>query len=96
MSTDSRQAIQDGLTTKIPVDWRLSKDILESSQKDVSKIPQSCGLLSQKELEITSHDGTYILEKVHSSTWSAEEVCLAFCKRSAIVQQLVKTPILSE
>lgn len=46
-------------------------------------------MLSPKELEITAQDGTSILEKVHSRYWTAEEVTLAFCKRSAIVQQLV-------
>lgn len=51
---------------------------------------RSCGLLSDRELEITdAEDCTAILEKIHSKEWSAYEVTVAFCKRAAIAQQLV-------
>ncbi|KAH8173611.1 amidase domain-containing protein [Sarocladium implicatum] len=83
------QATQSRLAAKIPAQWRLSDEILQSSQKDVSDIPRTCGLLTERELDITIRDSTYILEQVHSAQYSAEEVCLAFCKRSAIVHQLV-------
>lgn len=84
------QKVQRALASKIPEAWRLPQHLLESQQKDVSGIPASCGILSEDELTITACDATEILSKVHSGVWSAEQVCLAFCKRAAIAQQLVR------
>lgn len=51
---------------------------------------KSCGLLSDRELEITDvQDCVALLEKVHSKEWSALEVTVAFCKRAAIAHQLL-------
>jgi amidase len=51
---------------------------------------RSCGLLTAHELEITEvDDAVALLEKLHSKTWSALEVTVAFCKRAAVAQQLV-------
>lgn len=51
---------------------------------------RSCGLLTDRELEITDvEDCVALLEKVHSRAWSALEVTVAFCKRAAIAQQLI-------
>ena len=51
----------------------------------------SANILSERELEITTaKDAIYILEKIHTRIWSAEEVTRAFCKRAAIAQQLVR------
>lgn len=74
---------------KIPAEWHLSKADLQDTRKDVSEIPRTCGLLNERELLITGHDGTHILSQIHSGTWTAEDVCIAFCKRAAIVHQLV-------
>ena len=50
----------------------------------------SCGLLTPRELEITDvEDATTLLNKIQSKEWSAFEVTVAYCKRSAIAQQLV-------
>ncbi|KIX01047.1 uncharacterized protein Z518_10113 [Rhinocladiella mackenziei CBS 650.93] len=83
-------AVRAARDEKIPVDWRLNASILSTLPKNVKPIFESCGILSSKELEITNvRDATALLEKLHSATWSAEEVTVAFCKRAAIAQQLI-------
>ncbi|KAJ9503789.1 hypothetical protein H2202_000928 [Exophiala xenobiotica] len=81
---------QNALNAKIPQEWRLPRHLLETTEKDVTWVPASSGILSEKELAITLCDATEIIQKVHAGTWSAEEVCLAFCKRAAVAQQLVR------
>ncbi len=72
----------------IPEKWRLpSKD---PSLTDVRKVPETCGLLTQKQLAITEHTATGLLSKLHSETWSSVEVVEAFCGRAAIAHQLVR------
>jgi amidase len=78
------------LNAKIPQAWRLPRHLLETTEKDVTWVPASSGILSEKELATTLCDATEIIQKIHAGTWSAEEVCLAFCKRAAIAQQLVR------
>lgn len=69
----------------------MEKEFLEPEQRDVSGVPAASGILSQEEVDITIKDATAILEKIHAGVWSAEKVCLAFCKRAAIAQQLVSS-----
>lgn len=74
----------------IPEEWRLKT--IPSAAEAVSAllIVETCGILSAWELDVTSpsHSAPYILEKIHSSTWTAYDVTVAFCKRAAVVQQL--------
>ncbi|KAK4498039.1 hypothetical protein PRZ48_010695 [Zasmidium cellare] len=66
----------------IPSEWRVK------TPSDSQNVLQS-GLLSEKELKITSdHDAVDILERIKTRQYSAEEVTRAFCKRAAIAQQL--------
>lgn len=78
------------MDAKIPSDWRLPQEFLASDQRDVTGVPAACGILSDDELDITAKDATEILQNIHSGQWTAEQVCLAFCKRAAIAQQLVR------
>ncbi|EXJ84240.1 hypothetical protein A1O3_04907 [Capronia epimyces CBS 606.96] len=80
---------QEALAAKIPAAWRLPQQFLDSQQKDVSGIPAVCGILSEDDLVITAADATELLHQIHTGVWTAEQVCLAFCKRAAIAQQLV-------
>lgn len=87
------QAKQASAAAKIPAEWQLSPDILgqvsQDAPKDVLHIPGDCGILSEKELQITENfDATALLEKLASREFSALEVTRAFCKRAAIAQQL--------
>ncbi|KAJ2996299.1 hypothetical protein NUW58_g1013 [Xylaria curta] len=75
--------------SKIPEAWLISPDIIKNSTNFMG-IPDTCGVLSDVECEITSnYDATSILEMVKAGTFSVEQVTVAFCKRAAIAQQLV-------
>lgn len=72
----------------IPSEWRINPP--HSSAKNVKDVPITCGLLTKRELAITSdNDAVDVLEKIKTGQYSAEEVTRAFCKRAAIAQQLV-------
>lgn len=53
------------------------------------RVPRDCGLLSERELNITEqHDAVAIVEKIRDGVFTVEDVVTAFCKRAAIVQQV--------
>lgn len=53
-------------------------------------VPTSCGILSAEEVRITSdYDAVNLVEEVAKGRYTAEAVTVAFCKRAAIVHQLV-------
>ncbi len=75
--------------SRIPQAWRLPTTPPSSSDADVRSIPQTSGILSARELTITSsHDATALASLIRSRTYTATEVALAFCKRAAIAHQL--------
>lgn len=82
------------VASKLPQEWKLPPNILEdvtpNANTNVLDIPGKCGLLTNKELEITEkYDAVALLEKMASRELSSSEVTLAFCKRAAIAHQLV-------
>ncbi|GAA6003800.1 uncharacterized protein JCM10292_003380 [Rhodotorula paludigena] len=84
-AAEKKQA-QDRL---IPAAWRLSPELLADDRADVTGVPKECGILSDRELEITELDEVEELAKrIAQGTYSAVEVTTAFCKRAAIAQQL--------
>lgn len=93
--SDLISAKRQALDSKIPKEWRLSEKVLssisETSDMDVCEIPETCGLLTEQELEITNSDGTSILCMLRDGEVKAVDVCTAFCKRAAIAQQTVHT-----
>lgn len=52
-----------------------------------SKLVQTCGLLSPRELSIISLTATKLLEYIHNQTFTALKVTRAFCKSAAIAHQ---------
>lgn len=89
------EAKRAALLASIPQEWIIPADILPSEdQLDVTTFPEQSGFFTEKELEITSTKIPALLEKVHSRTWTSEEVAQAFCKRAAVAHQL--TNCLSE
>ncbi|KAJ5261383.1 hypothetical protein N7478_011978 [Penicillium angulare] len=78
--------------SKIPAEWRLSKDILAAAKSNgvsVLDIPAKCGVLSESEIAITEiSDATALRDKLAVGALSAVDVATAFCKRAAIAQQL--------
>ncbi|GAA6022599.1 hypothetical protein JCM10207_003919 [Rhodosporidiobolus poonsookiae] len=74
----------------IPAEWKLPQTILnDTSVVDVTAIPRSCGILSERELEITELDDVEELaSRLATRSYSAVEVTTAFCKRASIAHQL--------
>ncbi|OSX66101.1 hypothetical protein POSPLADRAFT_1131808 [Postia placenta MAD-698-R-SB12] len=72
----------------IPKDWLIQ--VPDEHIVDVTAVPERCGLLSDRELQITNTgDVNEILDKLAKGEWSAVEVTNAFCKRAIIAHQLV-------
>ena len=74
--------------SRIRPEWQINIGV--DAGVDVRDIPAKSGLLTLRELEITSdNDAVDILAKIRTREYSAVEVTRAFCKRAAIAQQLV-------
>ncbi|KAH9935683.1 general amidase [Fomitopsis serialis] len=72
----------------IPKEWLISTP--PDTALDVTVIPEECGLLTARELEITNTvDVGALLDKLASAEWSAVEVTTAFYKRAIVAHQLV-------
>lgn len=79
------------ISANIPEEWYLPQDLIDNPPKDVSNIPNTCGLLSAQELEITeAHDATSLAEAIAARKYTAVTVVKAFIKRAAIAHQLVR------
>lgn len=76
---------------KIPREWVLSGDILDRPPRLLEyDLPRRSGLLSENELDITeNYTASQLLVKLASGRVSSLDVTTAFCKRSAIAQQVV-------
>ena len=73
----------------IPWEWKLSESLTQNDQTSVLDIPGRCGILNERELDITeNYDAIALLEKLASRQFTAVEVTTAFSKRAAIAQQL--------
>ena len=71
----------------IPKEWLIKTP--SDSLLNVTHVPEECGLLSSKELEITNSDVPTLLKKLASAEWSSVDVTLAFYKRAIVAHQLV-------
>lgn len=76
------------LKKQIPDEYRLSESHLTNPPLNVTPIPETCGILTQKELAITDLDATGVLASIASGKLTAVEVVTAFGKRAAIAHQL--------
>lgn len=84
----------------IPADWRLSTETLAKlSGKGTAnagrliqlQAARNSGLLSEKELDITEqHTANQLLERMARRELTSREVTVAFAKRAALAQQLVR------
>lgn len=93
------QAKLASTSAKIPAAWKLSDDLLKdgglTSSRNVLNVPRESGILTERELELTeAYDATDLVHKLASGEIGAEELTVAFCKRAAIAQQLVKSPMI--
>ena len=84
--SQAKQAARDSL---IPQEWRLSSKFLNDETLNVLNIPRTCGILSPPEIAITETPADELVRQMSKGQLSSYDVTLAFCKRSAIAQQLV-------
>lgn len=85
---DSKKAEQ---LSRIPKEWRIQDSQLPTAKDvDLRPIAESCGILTDLELEITGdkYDATSLAAEIAKGTYTATQVTTAFCKRAAISQQL--------
>lgn len=72
----------------IPKDWLINTP--PEGVLDITSVPRECGLLSEKEIEITeTEDVDALLQKLATAEWSSVEVTTAFYKRAIVAHQLV-------
>lgn len=101
--TDSKpswQPIADARRNKInnaiPASHRIPPAYLErlADTRNVIGVPDSCGVLTQREIDITSiSSATKLLEDIRGRVYTSVEVTTAFCKRASIAHQLVGTSL---
>ncbi|KAG1875956.1 amidase signature domain-containing protein [Suillus tomentosus] len=80
--------LREQLEAKIPASLRLPPAILEDPPLNVTHIPETCGLLTPKELAITELDATAVCQKIAVGELTAVDAVTAFGKRAAIAHQL--------
>lgn len=79
---DAKQAERE---KRIPAEWRL-KELPKGT--NVMDVPRTCGILSDREIEITESCAKDLVQAMVDKKYTSEEVTTAFCKRAAIAQQL--------
>lgn len=90
------QQVRTALEDKIQSAWKLdglfpaATNGSGTTPRNVLGLLSSTGSLSERELEITgAADATALIARIHSGTWSAEEVTVAFSKRAVLAHKLV-------
>lgn len=92
------QRKQEEIKSKTPKQWMLSKDFVQALNCGASKqanllefdAARRSGILTERELEVTErYTAMQLLDKLRKKKFTALEVTTAFCKRTAIAQQLV-------
>jgi Asp-tRNA(Asn)/Glu-tRNA(Gln) amidotransferase A subunit family amidase len=80
---------KDQQFASIPSQWRLPQSP-PASVTNYLNIPRECGLLTEKEVDITEHyDATGLAQAIRERTFTCVDVTTAFCKRAAIAHQLI-------
>ncbi|KAH8726182.1 general amidase-like protein GmdB [Phaeosphaeriaceae sp. PMI808] len=84
-----REAILEAFSQKAPPELHLPPELFASPPIDVSSIPNTCGILSPADIDITeNYDATSLAEAIATRKLTAVEVATAFCKRAIIAHQL--------
>ncbi|KAJ8456762.1 hypothetical protein ONZ45_g18587 [Pleurotus djamor] len=83
LAADKKQRQQ----ASIPPNWLLTTPV-PKTLLDVTKVPESCGILTAKELQITNTNVEVLLPQLASGKWTSVEVTTAFYKRAIIAQQV--------
>lgn len=84
-----RKVLHEVLSSKIPANLRLDPSLIKNPPKNVTKIPDTCGLLTDMEIKITNDfDATDLVAAIADKKLSSIQVVTAFAKRAAIAHQL--------
>ena len=78
------------LDASIPLNLRLPPDLVAALPKDVSEVPETCGLLTEEQIRITRVDGTALAQEIASGKITAVDAVTAVASRAAIAEQLVR------
>ena len=73
----------------IPKEFLLPEKITNSLPQNLTSISQTSGHFTQRESRIIKSSAVEILANIKSKVWTSLEVTKAFCKSSAVAQQLV-------
>ncbi|KAJ8595435.1 general amidase [Rhizopogon salebrosus TDB-379] len=71
----------------IPKDWLVTPP--PDSTLDVTGFPETCGVLTARDIEITNTLLDVLLEKLASGEWTSVDVTTSFYKRAVVAHQLV-------
>lgn len=71
----------------IPLEYRMHK--IDARGIAPVHVREKCGMLTPREVEITSHSAVTLLERIHNEDYTAVEVTIAFCKAAAVAHQIV-------
>lgn len=82
---------QHGVLNSIPNQWRLRSNtrVVAGDGSSALAIPAKCGILSARQLEITSLTASDLLRRILAGNLSAVEATEAFCLRAAVAHQLL-------
>ena len=81
--------VQQRVLNQIPSQWRIPVDIKSQHTGDARSFITKCGILSDKQVDITRLTASEVLKLIHTGQLKATEVVEAFCARAAIAHQLV-------
>jgi amidase len=84
-----RLSVLQDFAAAVPKAFLLPSDTITNPPKNVTGIPQTCGILSNAELEITeAYDATALAEAIASQKLTSVAVVTAFAKRAMVAHQL--------
>lgn len=85
----ARKSLVEEFAAKVPQEYYISHDIINHPPKNVIKVPQESGILSQEEIHITEDfDAVALAEAIAARKFTAVTVATAFAKRAIIAHQL--------
>ncbi|KAL1901092.1 hypothetical protein Sste5346_002159 [Sporothrix stenoceras] len=79
---------QTAVIKAIPEKWHLPSPP-DASVTDVTGIPRSCGLLTERQLELTEQTADALVKRLQAGELTSVELTEAFCARAAVAHQCV-------
>lgn len=84
------QICRDVLEASIQKKWLAPADKVPSAEQlNVVDFPRKSGVMTEKELDITDLSATQLVKQMERDELTAEEVVVAFLKRSTLGHQVV-------